>query len=95
MQKKIRHYYLDTTTRHRIKPGARILVVDDHEDIRELGAAILTREGYEVEVAEDGAKALALLSTRQFDLVSTDRQMPSSAAKNWCSRCARPGTAFR
>jgi CheY-like chemotaxis protein len=64
------------TTPNKIIPGARILVVDDDEAIRKLHAAILTFEGYEVEMAEDGADALEQLATGVFDLVFTDRQMP-------------------
>ena len=55
---------------------ARILVVDDDEAIRKLHAAMLTLEGYEVEMAEDGADALEQLADCHFDLVITDRQMP-------------------
>ena len=55
---------------------ARILVVDDDEAIRKLHAAMLTLEGYEVEMAEDGADALEQLADGHFDLVITDRQMP-------------------
>ncbi len=67
---------IDSTTRHQFHPGARILIVDDDEAIRELGAAILILEGYQVEVAKNGAEALERLTTGHFDLVFTDRQMP-------------------
>lgn len=55
---------------------ARILVADDDAEMRDLYAAILAVEGYQVSVAADGAEALALLSTRRFQLLLTDRQMP-------------------
>jgi CheY-like chemotaxis protein len=67
---------IEITARNHINPGARILIVDDDPAIRELGAAILILEGYQVEVAEDGAEALARLANGNFDLVFTDRQMP-------------------
>ena len=67
---------IEITARNHINPGARILIVDDDVAIRELGAAILILEGYQVEVAEDGAQALARLANGHFDLVFTDRQMP-------------------
>ena len=35
----------------------RILVVDDEESIREFLEIMLKKEGYEVTIAEDGAKA--------------------------------------
>jgi DNA-binding NtrC family response regulator len=62
--------------------GARILVVDDDDEIRKLHAAILSLEGYEVETAEDGADALERLASRSFDLVFTDRLMPILNGEN-------------
>ncbi len=38
-----------------------ILVVDDDRDIRETLAEILSHEGYQVEVAENGARAIELI----------------------------------
>jgi len=67
---------IEITARSHINPGGRILIVDDDAAIRELGAAILILEGYQVEVAEDGVEALARLANGHFDLVFTDRQMP-------------------
>jgi CheY-like chemotaxis protein len=69
-------------TRDGIFRGARILVVDDEEEIRKLHAAILSLEGYEVEMAEDGADALEQLATGSFDLVFTDRLMPVLDGEN-------------
>jgi two-component system response regulator MprA len=76
MSSPIAHHEADVTSRDEVVPNARILVVDDDEDIRKLHAAILAFEGYEVEMAEDGADALEQLATRRFDLVFTDRLMP-------------------
>ncbi len=56
---------------------ARILVVDDDENIRDLLQAILTDQGYAVRAAADGEQALAMLADpRGFDLVLTDLRMP-------------------
>jgi len=55
---------------------ARILIADDDEETRNLHAAILDFEGYEVRVAVNGAEALEQLSTGRFRLLLTDRQMP-------------------
>ena len=38
----------------------RILLMDDEKNIRDLGSQILERAGYEVDVAEDGEKAIEL-----------------------------------
>ena len=57
--------------------GARVLVVDDQADIRELLETILTIKGFEVATAEGGTTALQLLSNGERpDLVLLDVQMP-------------------
>ncbi len=52
--------------------SARILVVEDEHAIRLALSGLLRREGYEVELAEDGESATALLRDGSFDLVITD-----------------------
>lgn len=54
----------------------KVLVVDDSERIRENLAAGLRSQGMVVETAADGAQALALLSTMDFDVVVLDIMMP-------------------
>ena len=55
----------------------RILVVDDDEVMRELLSALLEVQGYEVQTAESGDNALALLRNPQPpELILTDLQMP-------------------
>lgn len=54
----------------------RILVVDDDEFVCNSLKWLLLDEGYDVEVAPDGKKALELLSKRTYDLVLTDLMMP-------------------
>src|SRR3954463_16065417 len=55
--------------------GARLLVVDDEENLRITTAAILEQEGYHVETASSGNEAVALLEKAEFDLVLTDLHM--------------------
>lgn len=55
---------------------ARILVVDDVEDNREVLRRRLTREGHAVETAENGRRALELVRQKRFDLVLLDVKMP-------------------
>jgi two-component system, NtrC family, response regulator PilR len=55
---------------------ARILVVDDDQDMREFMEIMLTKEGYDVTTAEDPAKAINLCRKLAFDLVITDLRMP-------------------
>src|SRR5205807_8923866 len=54
----------------------RILVVDDEEYVRSALAALLGREGYTVETAENAEEGLKLLKDRPFQLVISDQQMP-------------------
>ncbi len=53
----------------------RILVADDEPNLRRVLAAILSREGYDVTQAADGAEALELLDS-EVDVVITDLKMP-------------------
>lgn len=55
---------------------ARVLVVDDEEDMR-LGLCDLVRgEGYEAEMAADGGAALERVRAEHFDLALVDLKMP-------------------
>jgi len=56
--------------------GETILIVDDVPVNLKLAGAILKREGYHIETAEDGQEALAKLETMQPDLILSDIQMP-------------------
>lgn len=56
---------------------ARILVVDDKENMLKLFARILG-EDYELTTCGDGSRALALLAAEQFDVVVTDLRMPGA-----------------
>ena len=55
-----------------------ILVVDDEESIRDMVSTILTRNGYRVALADDGAQAAELYSAQapDFALVISDFDMP-------------------
>lgn len=55
---------------------ASILVVEDDAALRQLFERMLVRDGHEVTMAADGAKALKLIETTVFDVVITDLIMP-------------------
>lgn len=55
---------------------SRILIADDEKDMRWLLSSILKEEGYEVEEADTGKKALALLKQSYPDLVLLDLKFP-------------------
>ena len=54
----------------------RLLVVDDERGIREVFAAILTKAGYEVELATGGREGIAHAARAPFDLAIVDYDMP-------------------
>ena len=55
---------------------ARVLVIDDDEEIRTLVKHMLVGEGHQVEAAVDGAEGLRLFGKDPPDLVLTDINMP-------------------
>ena len=55
---------------------AKILVVDDEVEIRQLLQEILARSGYQVIAATDGREALPITLTEKPDLIITDIRMP-------------------
>jgi len=57
--------------------AGRALVVDDSRAIREAMTSMLGSEGWIVDVAEDGARALQMTRQLRYDLVVTDLEMPA------------------
>jgi CheY-like chemotaxis protein len=58
------------------KVPLRILVVDDTVDNQNLARRILEKEGYVVDVAENGEKAIEAVRGNRYDLILMDVQMP-------------------
>jgi two-component system, NtrC family, response regulator PilR len=52
--------------------AAKLLVVDDELSMRELLEYMLTREGYQVSLAENGKAALQIIKKQPFDLLLSD-----------------------
>jgi response regulator RpfG family c-di-GMP phosphodiesterase len=67
----------------------RLLIVDDEEAIRSALARFLRGRGYEVEVAESGQAALALLEREQFVLMLCDVRMPEMTGLEVVPRALR------
>lgn len=55
---------------------ARILVIDDDEQINFFLKESFSLEGYEVDTAKDGAEAKALYTENDYDVILTDIIMP-------------------
>jgi two-component system, cell cycle sensor histidine kinase and response regulator CckA len=59
------------------KSAHRILVVDDDNSVRRLTTEMLTRAGFAVDAAPDGAAGWEALRAKGYDLVITDNFMPN------------------
>lgn len=55
---------------------ARILIVEDEQDIQELLQNYLKDAGYEAEIAGDGVEAVSTASQKNFDLILLDVMLP-------------------
>lgn len=51
---------------------ARLLIVDDERSMRELLEYMLSKEGYQIHLAENGTKAIACIQDQDFDLILCD-----------------------
>lgn len=57
--------------------GARILLVEDNDDLRLLMQMALENEGYVVEVARSAEDGVMLMERHRYDLVLTDYMLPA------------------
>ena len=64
----------------------RVLLVEDEPDLAEPLAYLLRREGYEVEIAEDGPTAVAAFEERGCDIVLLDLMLPGMSGTEVCRR---------
>lgn len=55
---------------------AKILLVDDNFDLLKLLHEVISRNGHQVQTAQDGQEALDLAKKDDFDLMITDLIMP-------------------
>jgi len=62
----------------------RVLVVEDEEAFVDALTVALTREGFEVDVARDGAEALQAFKAREPDLVLLDLMLPRVSGVDVC-----------
>ncbi|MCH7587500.1 MAG: response regulator transcription factor [Chloroflexi bacterium] len=66
--------------------GERILVVDDEQNIVDLVALYLERDGFKVESANDGATALEMIQANEPALVVLDIMLPELDGFEVCRR---------
>lgn len=73
--------------------SSSILVVDDNPEIREIIQVLLGGEGYLVETAGNGVKALEMLKNREYDLIILDIMMPGMDGYQTCRKMREESNA--
>ncbi|MCA9480736.1 MAG: response regulator, partial [Nitrospira sp.] len=68
--------HLTQEDHHWIFPQAKILVVDDGPENREFVKVVLAEYGLQVDEAANGRIAVEMVSTRDYDVILMDVQMP-------------------
>ncbi len=63
-----------------------LLVVDDDREIRTLISQFLTKHGYRVSSAANGAEMMQVLNTSRIDLIVLDLMMPGEDGLSLCRR---------
>lgn len=67
-----------------MKSATHVVVVDDHDDIRELVKKYLVQQGFRVSEAEDGVALRRLLERHSVDLIVLDIMMPGEDGISLC-----------
>jgi len=70
----------------------RVLIVEDEADLAEPLAYLLRREGYEVEITEDGSAALSAFQRHGADIVLLDLMLPGLPGTEVCRRLRAEST---
>lgn len=65
---------------------AKVLIVDDEIDIAELISDVLTDEGLETTIKNNGEDAVEIATKEQFDLIILDIMMPKMNGTEVCSQ---------
>ena len=61
---------------HEQRRMTRIILAEDDDEMRDLIASSLRKDGYDVTLAKDGGELLARLAFQSFDVVISDIRMP-------------------
>lgn len=65
---------------------AKILIVDDEQDIAELISDVLVDEGFETIIKNNGIEALAEVEKTSYDLILLDIMMPEMTGTELCNK---------
>ena len=69
-----------------MKARTKILVVEDHPEVLNLMALVLSHAGCDVARAQTGAEGLRLAGSQKFDLITLDVDLPEMNGFEICSR---------
>jgi PAS domain S-box-containing protein len=69
--------------------GQRVLIVEDEPDFQALLRAIVSKEGYQVEIASEGATALEVVQTMPPDVILLDWMLPGLDGISTCRNMRR------
>jgi two-component system CheB/CheR fusion protein len=76
-RKRVGGLSIDTAAPAR-REGLRLLLVEDHDDTREVLGRLLSRRGYHVDAARNAQEARGLAAAKTFDLLVSDIGLPDS-----------------
>jgi DNA-binding response OmpR family regulator len=65
---------------------AKILIVDDEQDIADLISDVLVDEGFETTIKNDGYAAIEEIKNNNFDLILLDIMMPNLSGIETCNK---------
>jgi two-component system, OmpR family, response regulator len=74
-----------------MQDAAHVVVVDDHNDIRDLVRQYLEQQGYKVSVAEGGSTLKRILERQAVDLIVLDIMMPGEDGISLCRQVRGAG----
>jgi twitching motility two-component system response regulator PilG len=72
-----------------MKPGVKVLVIDDSNTIRRSAEVFLSQAGYDVILAEDGFSALTKITEHRPDIIFVDVMMPRLDGYQACALIKR------
>lgn len=73
-----------------METAAHILIVDDHQEIRDLLGRFLERHGFRSTACRDGAEMRRALEAARFDLIVLDLMLPGDDGLKLCRELRSP-----
>jgi two-component system, OmpR family, KDP operon response regulator KdpE len=78
-----------------VEPGARVMIVEDHELLVALLRRALEREGHEVIAAANGVEMMKLLYTSEPDIIVLDIGLPDVDGRDLLAALKKDPRTFR